>query len=35
VPAKLRTTRWYDSDHALNAAAKAERDAWLVALLGL
>jgi pimeloyl-ACP methyl ester carboxylesterase len=35
VPAKLRTTRWYDSDHALNDAARSERDAWLVALLGL
>ena len=35
VPAKLRTTRWYDSDHALNDAARKERDAWLLALLGL
>lgn len=35
APAKLRTTRWYDSDHALNDAARAERDAWLVALLAL
>jgi pimeloyl-ACP methyl ester carboxylesterase len=33
VPAKLRETRWYDSDHAFNDAARADRDAWLLALL--
>jgi pimeloyl-ACP methyl ester carboxylesterase len=34
VPAKLRETRWYDSDHGFNEAALADRDAWLLALLG-
>jgi dienelactone hydrolase len=34
VPADLRETRWYDSDHGLNEAAKSDRDSWLVGLLG-
>jgi dienelactone hydrolase len=34
VPAKLRETRWYDSDHGFNQAAESDRDAWLLALLG-
>jgi pimeloyl-ACP methyl ester carboxylesterase len=35
VPPKLRTTRWYDSDHALNDAARTDRDAWLLELFGV
>ena len=34
VPAKLRETRWYDSDHGFNDAARSDRDAWLLTLLG-
>ncbi len=34
VPAKLRETRWYGSDHGFNEAATADRDTWLLALLG-
>jgi dienelactone hydrolase len=35
VPADLRDTRWYDSDHGFNEAAKSDRDSWLVGLLGV
>ena len=34
VPARVRETRWYDSDHGFNEAARTDRDAWLLALLG-
>jgi len=34
VPARLRETRWYDSDHGFNQAAESDREAWLLALLG-
>lgn len=34
VPARLRETRWYDSDHGFNQVAESDRDAWLLALLG-
>jgi predicted esterase len=33
APAKLRETRWYESDHGFNDTARSDRDAWLVALL--
>jgi predicted esterase len=33
VPANLRDTRWYDSDHGFNDAARSDRDSWLLSLL--
>jgi hypothetical protein len=35
VPADLRTTNWYDGNHALNEAAMSDRDSWLLGLFGL
>lgn len=35
VPADLRDTRWYDSDHGFNEAAKSDRGSWLAGLLGV
>jgi hypothetical protein len=33
LPATLRETRWYDTDHGFDEAAESDRDAWLLALL--
>lgn len=33
VPAELRVTRWYESNHGFDDAARSDRDSWLIALL--